>query len=528
MTTRNDIKKSKFVAVTDSETNDTFDFVRNGQNLRIYQSDLIAALGLTGELQSLGEVAAVPVLYVNAGINYIRNLLGVRGVSASLSAQNGVEIGHNFTVDNTGVPIMINSDADSPTFRSIQGSGGVNVAGAAGVLQISLTETPESTKTVNIYTIDDFLNNATSVVGDLITLEPETEYRVLNDISSSYRYQLSNNTVLSSEDAALIELEYTGAGTMLTVVDANIKIKQIQLNASSGTMFNVSSTTGFHECKVCNVEIFCDTAGTLDNLGLVFFNNVDFAEIYTQGLTLTNNFAAVIFNILGATIASGSGNLIDFGTSVVTYFILDKGIFNINSTGYILSGLANSGNIATGGLGLVTNSRNFGTGADPPTNNISPFDDRWESQHNSTIEDSINAMLATHAGGATTIAISAAGLANAVQVTGVWTSQTEYRFTGSADGTWTYNGNQTYAEVAIHVSASIFVGTDLIAFLLYKNGVAITDSVVYGTAHDNEAHGMTLIWGLDLQNSDYLQLYCANMDTNVDIEIESATVRIIS
>lgn len=520
MVRRRDIKKSEFTAVTDSESSDYFDFVRNGQNLRIAQSDLAAFLGASGELQTRGEATATPVLRVIGGINYIRNILGGSGINVQLSAQDGIEISHNFTIDDVGVPVIINSGSDSPIVRSIQAGGGISISGSGNIIQISSTDVPASTKTVVVYTITDF----PEAVGDVITLEADTEYKLQNDVSSAYRYVLSSNTVLSSADATLIELEYTGIGVMFTAADVNFKIKEIFVSCSVATLFNISSSTNQHIFRMCNSNMICNDAGNIDGMALTYFHNCSFTDIYGDGLTFSGACSLAIFDTMGGTISAGTGSLITLGTATFDYFYMNKGLFQIDSSGYLISGLANSGNINAGGLGLISASRNFGTGAVPPTDNISSFDDRWEFQHNSDFVDSKNVMLATHAGGTITIAT----VATPVLVGATWTNQVQYRFTGTAAGTWTYNGNLASVEIVVSITASVATVADNISFFIYKNGVAIPASRVTDYVTNNQPSNMTLLWNEDIENGDYFQLYVQNDDTNVDVVIHRATMRIWS
>lgn len=518
MTRRRDIKKSDFVLVDSSESNDTFDLVRNGQNLKIKQSSLISDFGVSGPLVVRGESTATPVLTVIASVNYIRNILGGSGINVALSAQDGVEISHNFTADSTGVPVLINTGSDSPTVRSIQAGSGISVSGAGGIIQVSSTGVPASSKTIIVYDISDF----PTPVGDLITLADETEYRLENDISSAYRFLLGTNTVLSGADDYLIELEYTGIGTMITVVDDTVKIKDIYLSCASATMFDVSSSTGAHVFRMFNCRGLCDNVGTFDNLQSMQWHDVNFEAVYTQGVELSGTFYVVLFDTLSLQMPSGTGNGINLGTAVITYFTIDKAVIAVSTSGYSMSGLANSGNIASDGLGVVFNSRNFGTAA--PTDNIFPTDDRWEFSLNVEVPNSYDTVLATHGGA--TIAIATA--ATPVIVGATWTEQVASRFTTTAGGRWTYTGKGASVEITASVTADIVTASDSVTFFFYLNGVQITASAVSRTFSAGSPGNISMVWEEYLDTSDYLELWVQNDDTNVDVIIVNATMRIRS
>lgn len=517
MTKQKDVRKSNFVEVDSSQATDRFDLVRNGQNLKISQANLVNDFGVSGPLQTRGEVTAIPVLEVIANVNYIRNILGGSGINVQLSAQDGIEISHNFDVDDTGVPIMINTTSASPTFRSLQAGAGINVAAAGDIIQIAATAIPESTKTIIIYDINDF----PAAVGDLITLEADTEYKLENDVSSAFRFQLSNNTILSGADRALVTLEYTGIGTMITATDVTTKIKDLSLSCATGTVFDVSSTSGLNFFKVVSVNCICDYVGTLDNLAVMHFRNTDFI-VYSDGFILSGTFAVIIFDTAGIRIPSGAGNAITLGTSVITYYVSDKALIDVNSTGYSISGLANSGNIDPDGMGLIINSRNFGTAA--LSDNIYPTNDRWTFYHNTKVPDSYETALATHGGATLTIAAAA----TPVLVGATWTNQKLSRFTGTAAGTWTFTGIQTHIEIAVSITVDIALGIDNLAFFIYKNGVQVPGSRVNIGVDSGVPSNVVLLWEDDIVTNDYFQLYAQNTDTNEDIIVGTATMRIRS
>ena len=398
MSRRRDIRKSDFTVVSSNESTDKFDFVRNGENLSIYQSDMAAGLGVTGTLEQLGEATAIPVLQVVGGVNYIRNILAGYGISVQVSPQNGVEINHNFTADSTGVPVMIDSASDSPTIRSIEGTSGVNVSGSGDTIQIALTASPASTKTVVVYDIDDF----PTPVGSTITLEADTEYVVQNDISSAYIFEMSNNSIISGTDKKIISLETTNVGTMITATDVNAKIKDIKLIADSGTLFDISSTTGAHYFELYNTDGSCNNIGNFDNLAALSATGSTFSPVYVQGFTFTGSFVIALFSLGGIVMPSGTGNAFTLGTATFDYFVIDKMLLDIDTTGYSLSGLASSGNINADGAGIVLAANNFGS-ADA-SDNITPYDDRWESRANTKLPDSYGVLLASHAGTTVTIA----------------------------------------------------------------------------------------------------------------------------
>lgn len=513
---RRDVKKSEFVAVTDSQSTDSFDFVRNGQNLRMTQEDLILALGVSGPLQSIGDPAGIPVLSVSGGVNYIRNIIGGPGVMTSIGPQNGVKIQQNYNVDKGGVPIMINEGSDQPTFRSISGTGGIAVSASGNEVSIS-AGTPVSAKTVQIYEIDDF----PTPVGDAITLEDDTQYLVQNDISSSYYYVFGENTVLSGADGTLVELEYTGTGSMLNAVDKNLKIKDIILRCDSGNLYDFSSTTGLHFVRHLIGNCYCDTMGTIDGLGAMIVDNVAY-NCATSGITFAGNITLCILNLTTINIPSGTGNGVDLGTATFDVLQFNQAFGQINTTGDVIVGLADSGNINAGGLGTIINSKQLGTAN--TFSGITAYDDRWEMQNNSEVPNSIDSLLATHGGA--TLAITTAGVP--VQITDTWTAYEEFRFTSDTAGTFVYDGKGANVELNATISADISTGIDDLSFYVGYNGAYIAASRVTREFNAGDVGNVTLVWALNLATSDTVSLWVANDDTTVSVIIEQAIIRVRS
>jgi len=513
---RRDVKKSEFVAVSDSQSTDSFDFVRNGQNLRMTQEDLILALGVSGPLQSIGDPAGIPVLSVSGGVNYIRNIIGGPGIMTSIGPQNGVKIQNNYNVDKGGVPIMINEGSDQPTFRSISGTGGIAVSASGDEVSIS-AGTPVSQKTVLIYEIGDF----PTPVGDAITLEDDTQYLVQNDISSTYYYVFGENTVLTGADGTLVELEYTGTGSMINAVDKSMKIRDIILRCDSGDLYDISSTTGLHFFRHVTGNCYCDTMGTLDNVGAVVVDNVAY-NCTTTGVTYNGNFAVCIHNLTSINIPSGTGSGVDLGTATFTILQFNQAFGQIDTTGYALVGLPNSGNINAGGLGTVINSKQLGTAN--TFSGVTPFDDRWEMQNNADVPNSIDSLLATHGGA--TLTIGAIGVP--VMISATWLAHEEYRFTSTVGGLFTYDGKGANVEVNVSISADIATGIDNLSFYVGYNGAYIVASRVTREFNAGDIGNVTLVWALNLSTSDTVSLWVANDDTTVSVIIEQAIIRVRS
>jgi len=510
-----DIRKSNFPETTASAGTDYFDLVRNGQNLKISQANLINDFGTTGTLQTRGEVTGTPVLHQIATDNFIRNIIDGFGIAASLSPQDGIKLNHNFTVDKAGAAVMINESSLNPTIRSVQSGAGINVSAVGDQIIVATAALPVSSKTVLIYEEADF----PAAVAGVITLAGDTEYQLQTDVSTANRFVMGATTVLSGADANLCSLTYTGTGTMLTAVDANFKLADISLIANSGTMFDVSSTTGAHINRNFNCFITADSLGNYDNYFIVQFEVCGFTAT-TAGITFTNNFTIIRFSLISFVMTSGAGTAIDLGTSTAVSFAIENALFIVSTTGYILDGATGSANIDSTGLGTLT--RCFQTGTSTFLNNISVYDALWESFQNNTLQDSRTIMLATHGGATLTIGAAA----TPVIVGPTWTAETDHRFSTTVGGRFTYVGKGEEVSITASITADIVAGVDNCSFFVYLNGVQIPNSRVIREFDSGNPGNVALLWSLALATNDYIEIWAQNDDAAVNVIIVNLVLRI--
>jgi hypothetical protein len=130
-------KKSNFIGNTLIPSGTTFDFVTNGQNQKILDSDLYAALNVTGTIVQEGDPSGTPILDKQGATNAIRNITAGFGISAVINPYNGVTFATDFTFNQTGVTLVDNTTASAALWRSIVSGAGVSVVGSAGVITIS-------------------------------------------------------------------------------------------------------------------------------------------------------------------------------------------------------------------------------------------------------------------------------------------------------------------------------------------------------------------------------------------------------
>jgi len=519
MTRAKDVKKSSFIAKTTFTAGDYVDFVRNGQNFRIAYADFVAALGVSGNIFPVGDATAIPVYFASGSLNYIRSIIGGSGIVASISSGNGVQIGHNFTVDKTGAPVLANETAVSPTIRSIIGGTGITVAASGTTIQISESGTPGTTKTVFVYQKSDLPTPAAGV----ITLADDTEYRFLNDVSiGTDRFALGENTVLSATDEDLIAVSYTGAATMMTILDqVSNNFNGITFNCTSGTFIDFDSTVGTDSFYMSNCNVNCASFGDFNNVSICFMKESQIVAT-TQGMTFTGScgllYAAIELYDLSTAVAAKA---IDLGTSTWNYINLENLVFNMQgASSYCISGATGDANLNSGGFGIVTKCHQLGAGTF--LENISPFDNQWEFALNTNAVNSNNLCLVTHGGATITISASS----TPVIIGATWNTEASHRFTTTTGGRWTYTGKGAQLSFTASITGQRAAsGSDTYRFYLYKNGVQIANSIV-SRIFTNADGNVSLIWADDVATGDYYELWVENQTGTADFTVSALTMRI--
>lgn len=514
------VKISDFIVQDEISDNALIPFVENDTNYTIKFGDLQTELGSPGDFETYGPVTGVPIYFMVGSMvvgappeitNYWRNLVSGNGIDVSVGPEGGALIAHAFDADTTGVPVLVDAETATPKIRSLTGGSGINVSGVNGNIQIALSATPASTKTVIVNELADFPTPAAGV----ITLDAETGYYLTNDITTSNRFVMQDNTVLEGADGTLITLEYTGSGNMITAVDSDCKLIDLILDCSSGTLLDISDD-GTHLFQMISSRCICDEIGTVDGVYVANFENIAW-EITTDGIEFLNNNS--IINFLSNIGGCNAGSFIDLGTSTFDGFSFNNSFGVLGAGATFITGAADSANVNSGGLATVLNTRALGSGT--ALSGITTKDALWQFFDNANMPDSRNTMLATHAGA--TITIAAAN--TPVIIGATWTEQEVSRFTTTAGGRFTYTGNGAFVNMTATITADIATGVDDCTFYFFKNGVEITASGVLREIDAGNPGNLSMIWGDDLDNGDYIEIWCENNDASVNIIIENIIFR---
>ena len=510
------VKKSALTASASIPSGAYFDYTYNSVNYKVLDSDLIAALGATGTLVQAGPASgASPVLDVSGTVNRIRNITNGFGISATINAENGITFATSFSYNNTGARLVDDASAPNAVYRSIVGGSGINVVGSAGLITVSVT----SGTNIVVSTIADFPD----AVGGVITLAANVSYRLVQDITTSNRFVISNGASLISESEANTSLTYTGTGNMFTWVNASAHIEHIELICPNGTFFSgINTTASTYKVDFDAIEFDGKTMGTIGATKQIRMTQCDF-DVATNGFVFSGDLGYVLitnsFNDLAA------GTLFDLGSATMDGISFVNQITRGAAAAKFVDGLASSGNINTGGVGVLNNCHV--NGPDLAGSNINVNNSRWEFAGNDEIANTRPDGLLTLIGNSTATTISGAG--TAVLVAGTWVVDSVSQSTGTTAGRYTYNGSKN-AKLPVMVDLTVTpVSGAAVAMSAY---IAVNGTIVARSRRESPVASGGLIqvisvpWQITAATDDYVEVFVANDDSTVNLLVSSAVIRV--
>ena len=263
------VKQSDFTAQTSIPSGSYLGFFANGYNYKISYANFISGLGVTGTIVQDGAVTGTPVLDVQGTVNNIRNLEDGAGIVTNVSAENGIEISHNFTVDATGEPLMQNSTDASPTFVSLVAGVGIDIVTSGTTVEIS-------NQLAAIYGQVYMQGNATATVIASTTVPVLVAGTWTADIASSFT------------GTAAGRLTYTGSETQVCRLQACLT-----LSPSSGSNQHISVYFAKNGTVLTNSRMMGHISSGSDEVICVSWQaslaTNDYIEVFVQNGTATNN-----------------------------------------------------------------------------------------------------------------------------------------------------------------------------------------------------------------------------------------------
>jgi hypothetical protein len=233
-------KKSDFVAKTTVESGAFMDYFVNGTNYKITYANFVGGLGVTGSIEQDGDPTGTAVLDIDGTVNKIRNIENGAGILSSVSAQNGVEIKHNFVADSTGSPLLLNVTDATPDIASLVGGNGISVTSTSNYVTIDADAQPYAQTTISTAGTP-VKASATFVVGIQSGFTGDTTGKIVYNGTSArvaaIHVSATFSPVASNNQEIFIQIAKNGtveAGSKITrKVDA-------AESANASTFFNVS------------------------------------------------------------------------------------------------------------------------------------------------------------------------------------------------------------------------------------------------------------------------------------------------
>lgn len=516
-------KKSAFTSSTTIPSGSYLDFVVNGQNLRIKDTDFYAALAVTGSITQEGDPNGVPVLDAQGSINAIRNITGEGGVSAVINAYNGITLSSSFTFDSTGGVLVDDATATPLNWRSMVGGNSMTVTESSGVLTFDAdTDGLKPSNRVIINQASDF----PTAVGGFIPLAPDTEYYIGAKVTVANPFSLTGDVVFGGQPY-VSQVTYAGSGDLFTGTDSGaLVIKGITLDFPNADLFNLTNTTPASVVNVIDTVIISgNSLGTCTDIVGIVFSLCAFLSLqdgYTAGGTDTS---VISVSRVGMASTSATFKAVDLGSNV--YDSLE--VMNLQVTApagaFGISGLVSSGNISVGQIGNIQSCEFLG--GCTPLENITRDDVRYNFIANGGIVDTAPDALLSLESNATDTVIST--INTPVLVAGTWTIEDTSQFTGTVAGRATYNGERDItAPITVSLSVEPASGTnkDITAYVAI-NGSIVSASGVLTRADNANPIPMTLIWQQTLSENDYVEVFVENNTDTVDILVGNAVLRIL-
>lgn len=519
-------KKSQFIQQSTVDGAATFDFVINRVNRKITLADLITVFGTTGTLEQIGNVLGTPILNKSGSVNNIRNLEDGSGVKASVSAQNGVTLDHNFTVNQIGSPIMTDITAISPVLGSLVGGTGISIAAGTGTIIITATGLVQASNLVIINVEGDFPVQDAST----ITLSSKKIFVIGADLSTAKRFILEDGAVITMANQFGNTLTYTGTGAMFTGTDVSATVEIINLSSPNATeTFSISDATGTKRFVVRQASIVNTPKwGTYTGLIAAVIESSS-ASPASQGLTI-NSTTMNVLNINSCALASSSASFVgvDLGTSIIPNIDITDLIIIAPAGAVGLKGAAASANVPAGFLAKLLSS-SFSGGMTDELSGIARDDVRWSFDGNTGIEDTRPDGLISLTGNATETVISASSTdgSEAVLVAGTWVAEEEHQYSGSTAGRITYNGERDFhAPIDFPISLSMASGgSKQIGCYIAINGAVKLETRQIITATSAQGATAPVSWQHTFAEGDFVELFVENRTDTTNIIVSDSVGR---
>lgn len=376
---------------------------------------------------------------------------------------------------------------------------------------------------VVVNSIDDFPSES----GGAITLEDNKVYQLGADVTSPYPFVAGQNNIITSGNPFATILTYVGAGTMFTGNGVSFALDRIIIACPSAQAFNFTGT-GNNETFGLNIVSIgiCQKCGTFDDLRSVNITNSSFFNC-SDGLTISGTTYWDTLTIIRMRLINQNGPAVglDLTTSVHKTFEISDYVYQSVSGSVGISGLANSGNVATGFIANVV--RGEFPSPITPLSGIASNDVRWNFIGNAGIEDSQNRGDLFLENGSETVTVVAASTFYEIGTPSGganWNGDVQDRFIFNSAGYLTYIGEQTI-DVQVIATATVEKvggGSDVIEMRIANNWTAGNSGLAKSKSQTQNAQptSITSVALTTVSEGDTIRPIFANNGSTSDIIVE--------
>ena len=295
------------------------------------------------------------------------------------------------------------------------------------------------------------------------------------------------------------------------------------LFAFSGTGFDLSNILNMVNCNINS----CKSIGVFTSVGAIVMDVVQFSNVtgakafeFAGSGTIVTDIRRTLINGLTA---SSIG--MDFGTSTHSEIILDSIIFLGNASATCISGLANSGNVSTGGRFVVREST-F-TGFTTPLSGIDEQDVRADFRENNGVDDTRN-LGNIYINASSTLVIGTIGQWE--EIDGInWVGKNLDGFSVTTAGVLTWEREY---DIDVLVDGHCTVekvggGSDVVQVGIAKNWVANNAPEADSIGETDSSSPISIPYGttLTLSQNDNIRIIARNQGSTANLVFSVATAR---
>ena len=364
------------------------------------------------------------------------------------------------------------------------------------------------------------------------TMDADVPYKLTASFSTSLKGIPSAGASFRGDNLGSFTMSYTGTGAMFEGADVDFFINNVSIDPGVNNMaFKFIDNVGGIKRFICNtVEVVsCAVFGEFTDMSLtqILNSNCLSAGDGVRFFGTENRIWSVDRFALISASAGFKG--IDFGTATATVVEFNNLFFSAPAGAFGVSGLANSGNVPVGRLGMVSNSEFLGGMTD--LEGLAVTDIRWNFKGNSPTQDTQPDALASFHSNATETIIAATSSdgSNAEVIAGTWVEVQVSHFTSTVGGRFTYIGERTL-KGPVDVSVGLISsggGSIVVEVYIAVNGIPVIDSGIDVSISGSTAANLSIPWQLTFQPGDYIEVVVENQTNTTNVIADHAVLRIL-